>query len=45
MRNSLPLVVTVAFSAVGVVGDYLLKLASEKTNPLRGGTLYLGFAV
>jgi hypothetical protein len=44
MRNSLPLVVTVAFSVVGVVGDYLLKLTREKTNPLRSAAFYLGFA-
>jgi small multidrug resistance pump len=45
MKNSLPLVVTVAFSVVGVVGDYLLKLASEQRAPLRSGWFYLGFAV
>src|SRR5579871_4091750 len=45
MKFSVPLAVTVAFSVVGVVGDYLLKLASEKTHPLRSGTFYLGFAV
>jgi small multidrug resistance pump len=45
MKNSLPLAVTVAFSAVGVIGDYLLKLASERENPLKSGTFYLGFAV
>jgi hypothetical protein len=45
MMNSLPLLVTVAFSVVGVVGDYLLKLASEQKAPLRSGWFYLGFAV
>ena len=45
MKNSLPLVVTVAFSIVGVAGDYLLKLASEQRAPLRSGWFYLGFAV
>ena len=45
MKNSLPLVVTVAFSVVGVVGDYLLKLASEQRSPLRSGWFSLGFAV
>ncbi len=45
MKNSLPLVVTVAFSLVGVAGDYLLKLASEQKAPLRSGWFYLGFAV
>ena len=45
MRNGLPLFVTIAFSVVGVVGDYLLKLASEQTRPLTCGWFYLGFAV
>lgn len=45
MKNSLPLLVTIAFSVVGVVGDYLLKLASEQKAPLRSGWFYLGFAV
>ena len=45
MKHSLPLVVTVAFSVVGVIGDYLLKLASEQRAPLRSGWFYLGFAV
>jgi multidrug transporter EmrE-like cation transporter len=45
LKNSLPLVVTVAFSVVGVAGDYLLKLASEQKAPLRSGWFYLGFAV
>jgi multidrug transporter EmrE-like cation transporter len=45
MKNSLPLLVTVAFSIVGVAGDYLLKVASEQKAPLRSGWFYLGFAV
>lgn len=45
MKHTFPLVVTIAFSIVGVVGDYLLKLASEQRNPLRSGTFYLGFIV
>jgi multidrug transporter EmrE-like cation transporter len=45
MKNGLPLLVTIAFSVVGVVGDYLLKLASEQSRPLRSGWFYLGFAV
>src|SRR5215210_5556666 len=40
-----PLAVTVAFSVVGVLGDYLLKLASSRPNPLRSGWFYLGFVV
>src|SRR3954447_12382067 len=45
MRNSLPLAVTVAFSIVGVVGNYFLKLASDQRNPLKAGSFYLGFVV
>jgi small multidrug resistance pump len=43
--NRLAIVVTIAFSVVGVVGDYLLKLASAQKSPLRSGWFYLGFAV
>ncbi len=32
MGNSLPLIVTIAFSIVGVIGDYFLKLASEQPS-------------
>jgi drug/metabolite transporter (DMT)-like permease len=28
-----------------VVGDYFLKLASERARPLRAGAFYLGFAL
>jgi multidrug transporter EmrE-like cation transporter len=45
MKNSLPLLVTVAFSIVGVAGDYLLKRASEQRAPLKSGWFYIGFAV
>src|SRR5215470_667284 len=45
VKNYLPVVVTVGFSVVGVVGDYLLKLSSAQKNPLRSGWFYLGFAV
>jgi multidrug transporter EmrE-like cation transporter len=45
MKNLLPLIVTVSFSIVGVVGDYLLKLASEQRAPLKSGWFYVGFAV
>jgi small multidrug resistance pump len=45
LKNYLPILVTVGFSAVGVLGDYLLKLASAQKNPLRSGWFYVGFAV
>src|SRR5262245_35564214 len=37
--------VTIAFSIVGVVGDYFLKLASTRAQPLRAGVFYVGFAL
>ena len=45
MGRYLPILVTIGFSAVGVLGDYLLKLASSRSAPLRSGWFYLGFAV
>lgn len=45
MKRYLPLIVTVGFSVVGVLGDYLLKLASAQKNPLKSGWFYVGFAV
>jgi multidrug transporter EmrE-like cation transporter len=37
--------VTIAFSVIGVVGDYFLKLASAREQPLRTQWFYLGFAL
>jgi small multidrug resistance pump len=37
--------VTVAFSVVGVLGDYFLKLSSAREQPLRSQWFYIGFAV
>ena len=37
--------VTVAFSVVGVLGDYFLKIASAYEQPLRTGWFYVGFAL
>ncbi len=39
------ILVTVAFSVVGVAGDYLLKMASGQKSPLKSGWFYAGFAV
>jgi len=36
--HSIAVLVTVAFSMVGVVGDYFLKLASTSERPLRTGS-------
>ena len=44
-RTTLAVFVTVAFSVVGVIGDYFLKLASAREQPLRAGWFYLGFAL
>jgi drug/metabolite transporter (DMT)-like permease len=41
----LAVMVTIAFSVVGVLGDYFLKLASEHPQPLRTGWFYLGFTL
>ena len=43
--KTLAVIVTVAFSAVGVLGDYFLKLASAQPQPLRSAAFYVGFAV
>jgi drug/metabolite transporter (DMT)-like permease len=45
VKTYVPILVTVGFSIVGVLGDYLLKLASAQERPLRSGWFYLGFAV
>ena len=43
--KTLALVVTVAFSLVGVLGDYFLKVASAEEHSLRSPAFYVGFAV
>ncbi|QDU26494.1 hypothetical protein ETAA8_15720 [Anatilimnocola aggregata] len=43
-KTAVAVLVTVAFSLLGVVGDYFLKLASGREYPLRSGWFYLGFA-
>jgi small multidrug resistance pump len=44
-KNTLAILVTFAFSLIGVVGDYFLKLASEKEASMKSGWFYLGFAL
>ena len=44
-KRTLAIIVTMAFSMVGVAGDYLLKRSSEATNPLTSRWFYLGFVV
>ena len=43
--RTIAVLVTIAFSVVGVVGDYFLKLASAREEPLRTRWFYLGFAL
>jgi small multidrug resistance pump len=43
--KTLAVVVTVAFSLVGVLGDYFLKLASQEENSLRTPWFYVGFTL
>ena len=43
--KSLAVLVTIAFSVIGVLGDYFLKLASAREQPLRVSSFYLGFAL
>jgi drug/metabolite transporter (DMT)-like permease len=37
--------ITITFSVIGVLGDYFLKLASGREQPLRTSWFYLGFAL
>jgi drug/metabolite transporter (DMT)-like permease len=43
--TTLAVLVTIAFSVIGVLGDYFLKLASAREDSLRSGWFYLGFAL
>lgn len=41
----LPILVTLAFSLIGVAGDYFLKLASQTENSFRSPWFYVGFTL
>jgi len=43
--KTLAVLVTITFSVIGVLGDYFLKLASGREQPLRTRWFYLGFAL
>jgi small multidrug resistance pump len=43
--KTLAVMVTIAFSLVGVLGDYFLKRASQEENSLLSPWFYLGFAL
>jgi hypothetical protein len=44
-RTTVAVLITVAFSIVGVAGDYFLKLASREQEFHRSIWFYIGFAV
>jgi drug/metabolite transporter (DMT)-like permease len=41
--RTIAVLVTLAFSVIGVLGDYFLKLASGREQPLRAISFYVGF--
>ena len=41
--KTLAVLITITFSVIGVLGDYFLKLASGREQPLRTGSFYIGF--
>jgi drug/metabolite transporter (DMT)-like permease len=43
--KTVAVLVTFAFSVVGVLGDYFLKLASAREQPLRTSWFYVGFVL
>jgi drug/metabolite transporter (DMT)-like permease len=43
--KTLAVLVTIGFSAVGVLGDYFLKRASESEHSLKTADFYIGFVV
>jgi len=43
--RTLAVLITIAFSVIGVAGDYFLKLASTREQPLWTSWFYLGFAL
>jgi drug/metabolite transporter (DMT)-like permease len=43
--RTIAVLVTIAFSVIGVLGDYFLKLPSAREQPLRTGWFYIGFAL
>jgi small multidrug resistance pump len=44
-KTALAVIVTIAFSVVGVVGDYFLKLSSAKEESLKSPAFYIGFLI
>jgi drug/metabolite transporter (DMT)-like permease len=44
-KKTIAILVTIGFSVLGVIGDYFLKLASEKEASLKTAQFYLGFVI
>jgi drug/metabolite transporter (DMT)-like permease len=44
-NKTVAVIVTIAFSVVGVVGDYFLKLASAREDSLKTPSFYIGFTL
>ena len=44
-KTALAVLFVIAFSALGVVGDYFLKLASAKDHSLKAVEFYIGFVI
>jgi small multidrug resistance pump len=44
-RTTLAVLLTIAASAFGVLGDYFLKLASKEQNSLKSAWFWIGFAI
>jgi small multidrug resistance pump len=40
-----PILLAIGLSLVGVIGDYLFKLASEKSHPILNAQFWIGFVV
>ncbi|HEY6154871.1 MAG TPA: hypothetical protein VIW07_14120 [Candidatus Udaeobacter sp.] len=43
--RTLAVLITIVFSVIGVLGDYFLKLASARNQPLQTISFYLGFVL
>ncbi|HEV2971670.1 MAG TPA: hypothetical protein VGY55_16960 [Pirellulales bacterium] len=43
--KTVALLVTIAFSGIGVLGDYFLKLASANERPVKTPWFFIGFAL
>jgi drug/metabolite transporter (DMT)-like permease len=44
-KTTFAMLVTLAFSGIGVLGDYFLKLAGRREDPFRAASFYVGFTL